>query len=167
MDKQQSIPIKKELLERIIKARESIKHKHLALKLGRENAEQMISENLKPITKPLEKIEKFTENFENPSNDKSSFLQLPSSTPFKKRKKEKSTFGFKTANETDEENSDNEEEKNGSLSDQMASFDNDDTPSINKTLRSNGSKKIKILNKIKQLNNTLINEYLSKFKTKS
>ena len=44
MDFKGDIPLKKELLERIIKARESIKRKHLALKLGRENAEQMINE---------------------------------------------------------------------------------------------------------------------------
>ena len=105
------------------------------------NAEKIISESLKPLTKPSKKIEKFAENFENPSIDKSSFLQLPSSTPFKKRKQEKSTLGFKTAKETDEENFDNEEEENGSLSNEMASFD--DTPSINKTLRSNESKKKK------------------------
>ena len=88
MDFKEDIPIKKELLKRIIKSRESIKRKHLTLKLGSENAEQMISESLKPITKPLKKIEKFTENFENPRFVKNGILQLPSSTPFKIKKHE-------------------------------------------------------------------------------
>lgn len=127
---------KKELLERIIKARESIKRKHLALKLGRETAQQIINENLKPITKPLEKIEKFAENLENQNYDKTSVLQLPSSTPFKSKNKiQASTWndGFNTAlsvgkddenvNDIDDKNA-NEENSHSSYNSNISSTQN-------------------------------------------
>ena len=44
------------LLQEIIKARESIKRKHLALKLGKETTENIIKENSKPVISPLEKL---------------------------------------------------------------------------------------------------------------
>ena len=50
------------LLSEIIKARESIKRKHLALKLGKEAAENLIKERLKPVISPLERL---VGNFQN------------------------------------------------------------------------------------------------------
>ena len=47
---------KKNLLNEIVKARESIKRKHLALKLGKDSLQQAVNETLKPIIDPLEMI---------------------------------------------------------------------------------------------------------------
>ena len=44
------------LLEQIAEARKSIRRKSLAYKLGKQVAEDVLKENLKPITEPLEKI---------------------------------------------------------------------------------------------------------------
>ena len=47
---------KKNLLNEIVKPRESIKRKHLALKLGKDSLQQAVNETLKPIIDPLEMI---------------------------------------------------------------------------------------------------------------
>ena len=47
---------KKNLLNEIVKARESIKRKHLALKLGKDAMQNVLKERLKPIIDTLEMI---------------------------------------------------------------------------------------------------------------
>ena len=100
---------KRLMLDQIVKARENIRRKHLALKLGKESAQEIIIENLKPITQPLKKIEKIVENLETPNYDENTFLQLPSSTPYKNKTKTLN-LGFKTAL-SDEISKDEEKEE--------------------------------------------------------
>ena len=46
----------KEVLRQIAKASEVIRRKHQMLKMGKEAAEQMMSETFKPIVIPLQKL---------------------------------------------------------------------------------------------------------------
>jgi len=47
-----------DVLRQIVKARESIRRKHLALKVGKEAAQHALKEVIQPISAPLEKIVK-------------------------------------------------------------------------------------------------------------
>ena len=46
----------KNVLRQLVKARDAIKYKYRMLKLGKDNAEKILSETLKPIVDPLQQL---------------------------------------------------------------------------------------------------------------
>ena len=67
------------ILQQLVKARKAIKRKHFALKVGKESAENLARERLKPIINPLQRI---IENIENkPINEPT--IEKPKAIHFK------------------------------------------------------------------------------------
>ena len=75
------------LLEQIAEARKSIRRKSLKYKQGKQVAEDVWKENLKPITEPLEKILGKWSEIVGYSDKKDTFRMIPMNMILKKLRK--------------------------------------------------------------------------------